>query len=566
MLKLDIKMSLIQDTTAGPGTTICTMTTTGGTAPYVYSIFDDVSVRNTYTISGNKVVTSRVINSSEALNFAVQVVDQSNPQEEATSGLMIPIMQAAAQSRFSKANVIYKITNDVCLYGGVLTMPANCILDFQGGKFIDGYIVGNNTKIIAGINQIFDYVQLSGTFDVDNSYPEWFGAVPNSSTTNCTQAIQFALNSFKCVTLSAGLPYYVQPINGNDYILSIPEGVTLQGVRTDALGLQNNYDLLVSGVTTATTVINVSDSSTIRYISIRCQPDLQRTLQTGISNTGIVKEVNLDNVKVAWAETGIFLKAYLSRISRCSCMTCATGFKFDTDTSLSAEATSLTIERCFANNITASGYELNNIVYSTLLNCACDTAGKLTGYAPYNLNKCKAVSMISCGSEGNLRQLELTSCVACTIQSCSFVIDTRNISPPIDYTSLFTFITCREIMFSSNLFREYTGTSIPEGSKFISIAGTLSDRVAVIFDSFVVTSATVPNYSDNISYSLDATSSDIIILNLRKTSGTSLNRPTLGENNAGYTYWDSTLGVLLIWTGSSWVNEDGTSIDKVAIV
>lgn len=566
MLELNVKMSIIQDTVAGPGTTICTMTTTGGTAPYVYSIFDDVSVRDTYAISGNKVVTTRVINVNEALNFAVHVVDQSDPQDSATSGLLMPVMQAAAQSKFSNPNVIYKITNDINLYGKVITIPSNCTLDFQGGKFINGYIVGNNTKIIAGINQIFDYIQLSGTFDVDNSYPEWFGAVPNSSATNCTQAIQFALDTFKHVTLSAGFPYYVQPINGNDYILSIPEGVTLQGVRTDAIGLQNNYDLLVSGVTSPITVIKVNNSSTIKYISIRCQPDLQRTLQTGISNDGIVKEVNLDNVKISWAETGIFLKAYLSRVTRCSCMTCATGFKFDTDTSLSAEATSLTIERCFANNITASGYELNNIVYSTLLNCACDTAGKLTGYAPYNLNKCKAVSMISCGSEGNLRQLELTSCVACTIQSCSFVIDTRNISSPIDYTNLFTFITCREIMFSSNLFREYTGTYIPGGSKFIAIAGTLSDRVAVIFDSFVVTSATVSNYSDNISYSLDATSSDIIILNLRKTSGTSASRPVLGESNAGYTYWDSTLGVLLIWTGNSWVNEDGTSIDRVAII
>lgn len=470
------------------------------------------------------------------------------------------------QQMINQENTRYILQYDYDLNGQTITIPANCVIEFEGGSISNGTLTGNNTKIKAGINQIFDYVQLSGTFNVNNSYPEWFGAVPNSSATNCTQAIQSALDTFKHVTLSAGFPYYVQPINGNDYILSIPEGVTLQGVRTDAIGLQNNYDLLVSGVTSPITVIKVNNSSTIKYISIRCQPDLQRTLQTGISNDGIVKEVNLDNVKISWAETGIFLKAYLSRVTRCSCMTCATGFKFDTDESISAEATSLTIERCFANDITASGYELNNIVYSTLLNCACDTAGKLTKAAPYKLDKCKTVSMISCGSEGNLRQIELSSCVACTIQSCSFVIDVRNITPPVDYTNLFTFITCREIMFSSNLFREYTGTSIPEGTKFISIAGVLSDRVAVIFDSFVITSATVPNYSDNISYTLDATSSDIIILNLRKTSGTFASRPVLGESNAGYTYWDSTLGVLLIWTGNSWVNEDGTSIDRVAIV
>lgn len=220
MLELNVKMSIIQDTVAGPGTTICTMTTTGGTAPYVYSIFDDVSVRDTYAISGNKVVTTRAINVNEALNFAVHVVDQSDPQDSATSGLMIPIMQAAAQNMFNKTDVIYKITKDINLYGKALTIPANCILDFQGGKFIDGYIVGNNTKIIAGINQIFDYVQLSGTFIVNNSYPEWFRAASSSSTTDYIQAIQFALDAFKHTNI-------VTDIDLGGGTLTIPSGCTL---------------------------------------------------------------------------------------------------------------------------------------------------------------------------------------------------------------------------------------------------------------------------------------------------------------------------------------------------
>lgn len=220
MLELNVKMSIIQDTVAGPGTTICTMTTTGGIAPYVYSIFDDVSVRDTYAISGNKVVTTRAINVNEALNFAVHVIDQSDPQDSATSGLMIPIMQAAAQNMFNKTDVIYKITKDINLYGKALTIPANCILDFQGGKFIDGYIVGNNTKIIAGINQIFDYVQLSGTFIVNNSYPEWFRAASSSSATDYIQAIQFALDAFKHINI-------VTDINLGGETLTIPTGCTL---------------------------------------------------------------------------------------------------------------------------------------------------------------------------------------------------------------------------------------------------------------------------------------------------------------------------------------------------
>lgn len=165
MLELNVKMSIIQDTVAGPGTTICTMTTTGGTAPYVYSIFDDVSVRDTYAISGNKVVTTRAINVNEALNFAVHVVDQSDPQDSATSGLMVPIMQAAAQNMFNKTDVIYKITKDINLYGKALTIPANCTLKFNGGKIINGELILQNTKLYM-MGDISEYITatISGTY------------------------------------------------------------------------------------------------------------------------------------------------------------------------------------------------------------------------------------------------------------------------------------------------------------------------------------------------------------------------------------------------------------------
>lgn len=206
MLELNVKMSIIQDTVAGPGTTICTMTTTGGTAPYVYSIFDDVSVRDTYAISGNKVVTTRAINVNEALNFAVHVVDQSDPQDSATSGLLMPIMQAAAQNMFNKTDVIYKITKDINLYGKALTIPANCTLDFQGGKFIDGYIVFNNT-LLKGDVLFTEGINISG--DILNSeFPvDWFGVKGDKitdDTINLQRAINIAASYIKPLILGNG--------------------------------------------------------------------------------------------------------------------------------------------------------------------------------------------------------------------------------------------------------------------------------------------------------------------------------------------------------------------------
>lgn len=48
---------------------------------------------------------------------------------------------------FVYSDIVYKITNDIDLNGATLTLPSGCTLDFQGGSFSNGTIVGNGTKI-----------------------------------------------------------------------------------------------------------------------------------------------------------------------------------------------------------------------------------------------------------------------------------------------------------------------------------------------------------------------------------------------------------------------------------
>lgn len=49
-------------------------------------------------------------------------------------------------------------------------------MDFQGGSFRDGILKGTGTKISSPITQILDLsIELSGTWDVDYWYIEWFG-------------------------------------------------------------------------------------------------------------------------------------------------------------------------------------------------------------------------------------------------------------------------------------------------------------------------------------------------------------------------------------------------------
>lgn len=80
------------------------------------------------------------------------------------------------QEQFSTSNVIYKITQDIDLSGGTLTIPSGCTLDFQGGTISNGIIEFNNTQIEnKSYNNIFINIKVNGIIENDIVYIKWFG-------------------------------------------------------------------------------------------------------------------------------------------------------------------------------------------------------------------------------------------------------------------------------------------------------------------------------------------------------------------------------------------------------
>lgn len=142
---------------------------------------------------------------------------------------------------FSYSNVIYKICADIDLGGGTLTIATGSTLDFQGGSFSNGTIVGGNTRIITGLQKIFNSnIILTGTWNVEESYPEWFGAV-GDGVTNDTVALTKCINYFTVTSLSART--YI-----TDQIDNIPSFRTIKGCgkksiiqANPSMELTNNY-------------------------------------------------------------------------------------------------------------------------------------------------------------------------------------------------------------------------------------------------------------------------------------------------------------------------------------
>ena len=94
-----------------------------------------------------------------------------------------------------KNNVI-TVNKDIDLKGKSIVLLENSTLIFNGGSISNGTLIGNNSSIEAGSYYIFHDVNLNGTWNVSESYPEWFGAKANNIIDN-SEAISkvFAITS-----------------------------------------------------------------------------------------------------------------------------------------------------------------------------------------------------------------------------------------------------------------------------------------------------------------------------------------------------------------------------------
>lgn len=229
------------------GSTVATAVASGGTTPYTYSLATGGDYFNIDSSTG-VVTTKALMDASSIQSFSVTATDSNSTPESITSGVIYPNIQATQQSRFNRANVIYKIVNDIDLGNAVLTIPANCTLDFQGGSFSNGTIVGSNTKIKAGLTKIFDNITINGTWNNDNSYLEWFNLVnskyPINEALKLSNNLRLLKNTYSVTTIS------------------IPESVCIQGESTteSIINIDSTIDIDNNNIILKTFSINPSDT------------------------------------------------------------------------------------------------------------------------------------------------------------------------------------------------------------------------------------------------------------------------------------------------------------------
>lgn len=141
------------------------------------------------------------------------------------------------QAMLDFEHTIYHIQYDYDLNGRTIEVPEGCVLQFEGGSLRNGTLVGDNTKIEAGLIKIFDTnIVISGSWQVTETYPEWFGAKEDDSSFDnapiMKKAIEFANLIGTDVSCKAGKYHFLTPIIIDLYTIISIYGVNQKRSKT----------------------------------------------------------------------------------------------------------------------------------------------------------------------------------------------------------------------------------------------------------------------------------------------------------------------------------------------
>lgn len=456
-------------------------------------------------------------------------------------GYIILRKEKTLEEQIIEENTIYEIRYDFNLNGGTLEIPEGCVLNFKGGSVNNGVLVGNLTTIKENPVQIFGTnLTLGGTWNVEQAYPEWFGA-KGDGVTDDADAIQKTLNYFNTVVL-LDKTYAVKSVNENGCCIYVPKNRTIKGSKyINAIG-DSYHTIDYIGSDRINAVIEISAGVKMRDFSVKGisrnvnYKDV-KNVSCCIKSTGseFISKVYIDNVQTMHGDVGFNLQTYLSTLTACQSHWSNIGFyihgSLDDSEAVKVEGTSVTMNNCYCILSRYNAYRIVGITYSSFINLAADNCGQDTSKQvkdetevthPYQFNYVKASNVINCGCEVCLKCIRCYASSKITIENCRYSIGWAE---TVMYNE--EYLPSKVVMldYSSGI-RLEGFNMIPDGKKYYEIRDVLKNNqylplfylettdAGYIDFHFINGIAEYYNFNTNIRYSGGITKRNVYIENI----------------------------------------------------
>lgn len=461
---------------------------------------------------------------------------------------------------------LLRIVENIDLNGATLILPSGCTLDFQGGSFSNGTIVGNETKIIAGLQKIFDTdITLSGTWSIADAYSEWFGAKKDGITDDYLP-IQKTLDSFRLLKLNKGTYNITLPIK-------ITSNTSIYGVNNKTCILQKTGNGTIDDINAVLIITSTATYASGINLSLFTISSVGYNVDYGIYAPQFSNST-LNCIDIWQCKTGIYLTTSwgliftqldISSNTRYRIPGSEYGYPIDTTYGIYCESsggTSFIINRCYIHGV-AFGYYIKGIHKINFNNATVDNFHNTA----FHIEGCEG-SLNSCGCENGCIKsgLYLMYLANTVLKFENFVTAGVKLEDTNTSATLFT------IAYSSII--KLINSKIED----VEIVGTfnylrLSQASSVEYDRNK-TGFKEPNYFADADSVIKVIEKDtiIVIKNAGRKNTTYLGIPSLGSTAnrptsapVGFCYYDMTIAKP-IWVktisenGITWIDATGSTV------